>query len=187
MNFAYLDPVSLLGEILRPPVLDGVDALPCELDERWKEFEKTLAEFKNEFAKNQVELVQKLGVMNEKKEEITILRMMSESVISDSLKERLNEMIRQYESEEGLSALVQQCGEVRGRVEEMKKVLTETSADRYAKFTCFVCMDRLVDLFFDPCGHVICETCWARTQNRRDCPGCRTRLGTVRKIFSMTA
>ena len=187
MNFAYLDPASILSEILRPPPLDIVPVIPCELDERWKSFEKTLGEFKNEFTQSQVELVQKLGELNEKKEEIDVFRMLLDNVSSDGLKDKLTELLEQYESEEGIDALIQQCGEVRGRVEAQKKVLSDTNAERYAQFTCFVCMDRPVDLFFDPCGHVICEGCWSRTQNKRDCPGCRTRLGGVKKIFTMSA
>jgi hypothetical protein len=187
MNFAYIDPAGLLSDLLRAPPLDTVAPVPCELDERWKSFEKTLGEFKNEFAKGQVELVQKLSALSEKNEEINLLRMMFDNISSDALKEKLAELIQQYETEEGIDALVQQCGEVRGKIEAQKKVLSETNADRYAKFTCFVCMDRLVDLFFDPCGHVICDGCWSRTQNKRDCPGCRTRLGGIKKIFTMSA
>jgi len=187
MNFAYIDPAGLLTELLRAPPPDAVPPVPCELDERWTEFEKALGEFKNEFAKGQVELVQSLSALNEKKEEINVLRMMFDNISSTELKEKLADLIQQYESDEGIDALIQQCGEVRGRVEAQKKVLSDTNVERYAKFTCFVCMDRLVDLFFDPCGHVICDGCWSRTHNKRDCPGCRTRLGGVKKIFSMSA
>lgn len=185
MNFAYIDPVGLLEEILKPPPLDVVETIPCELDERWKKFEKTLGEFKTEFARSQVEFVQKLGALNEKKEEINILKMMTDNVNSSNLKDRLEELIGQYESEEGIDALIQQCGEARGRVEAMKKVLTETQAERYAKFTCFVCMDNLVDLFFDPCGHLICERCWSRTRDKSKCPGCRTALHGAKKMYVM--
>jgi hypothetical protein len=187
MNFAYIDPAGLLSELLRAPAPDAVPPVPCELDERWSAFEKTLGEFKNEFAKGQVELVQSLSALNEKKEEINVLRMLLDNINSEDLKEKIDNLIQQYESDEGIDALIQQCGEVRGRVEAQKKVLSGTNADRYAQFTCFVCMDRLVDLFFDPCGHVICDGCWSRTQNKRDCPGCRTRLGAVKKIFTMSA
>jgi hypothetical protein len=187
MNFAYIDPAGLLTELLRAPPPDAVTAVPCELDERWMAFEKTLGEFKSEFAKGQVELVQKLSVLNEKNEEINVLRMMFDNINSEALKEKIDVLIQQYESDEGIAALIQQCGEVKGRVEAQKNVLADTNADRYAKFTCFVCMDRLVDLFFDPCGHVICDGCWSRTQNKRDCPGCRTRLVGIKKIFTMSA
>jgi hypothetical protein len=185
MNFAYIDPASLLSEILRPQPAETLVSVPYDLDERWSAFEQTLGDFKMELAKNQVALVRNLAILSEKQEEIGILKMMLDNVSSSSLKDTLENLVDKFESDEGISALTQQCGEIKGMVDAQKKVLSETNAERYAKFTCFVCMDRLIDLYFDPCGHVICEPCWSRTQNKRDCPGCRTRLVGVRKIFSM--
>lgn len=186
MNFAYIDPASILSEILRPGPVDTIPSVPCELDETWKNFEKTLGDFKMELARNQVELVRSLSILSEKQEELSVLKMMVDNVSSPKLKETLNNLIDNFESDEGIQALTQQCGEIKGKVDAQKKVLHETNAERYAKFTCFVCMDRLIDFCFDPCGHVMCEPCWARTQNRRDCPGCRTRLIGARKIYPMT-
>ncbi len=186
MNFAYIDPAGLLSELLRPPIPgDTIPTVPYELDQRWRDFTETLGTFKLEFAQNQVELVRSLALLNEKQEEANVLKMMLENVNSPKLKETLENLIDNFESDEGISALTQQCGEIKGKVEAQRKVLAETNADRYAKFTCFICMDKLVDVFFDPCGHVACEGCWSRTQNKRDCPGCRTRLSAARKIFPM--
>jgi len=186
MNFAYIDPAGLLSEILRPQPADTVQAIPCELPDNWKNFEKTLGDFKMELARNQVALVRNLSILSEKQEEIGVLKMMADNVSSPSLKETLANLIDNFESDEGISALTQQCGEIKGVVDAQKRILQETNAERYAKFTCFVCMDRLIDLCFDPCGHVMCEPCWTRTQNKRDCPGCRTRLVGARKIYPMS-
>ena len=113
--------------------------------------------------------------------------MMRDNVASQKLKDNIDIMIEQYESSEGIPGLIQQCGIIKGVVAAQKKVLIDTNADKYGKFTCFVCMDRLVDLFFDPCGHVICEPCWALTRNKRECPGCRTRLNGTQKIYTMNS
>jgi len=185
MNFAYIDPGGLLSEILRPHPTDTVQAIPCELDESWKNFEETLGDFKMELARNQVALVRNLSILSEKQEEIGVIKMMLDNVTSQGLKETLANLVDKFESDEGISALTQQCGEIKGMVDAQKRILQETNAERYAKFTCFVCMDRLIDLCFDPCGHVICEPCWTRTQNKRDCPGCRTRIIGARKVYSM--
>jgi len=115
------------------------------------------------------------------------LKMVHENVSSPGLKDKIATMIEQQVSEEGIDALTQQCGLAKGRVAAMKKVLKDTNCERYARFTCFVCMDRDIDLFFDPCGHVICEPCWVRTVNKQTCPGCRTRLQGARKIYTMTS
>ena len=126
-----------------------------------------------------------LAALNEKHEEMNVLRMLIDNVNSQDLKEKLEDILDKHESEEGISTLAQQCGELKGRLEAMKKVLLNTNAERYDKFTCFVCMERLVDLFIEPCGHVICERCWLRTTDKSSCPGCRARTQGAKKIFTM--
>ena len=104
---------------------------------------------------------------------------------SEDLKARLVSVVDNYESESGIVALTQQCGELKGKVEAMEKVLQDTEAERYAKFLCFICQDRLIDLFIDPCGHTVCATCWTSTRMKRTCPGCRTDIQGVKRIFNM--
>ena len=185
MNFAYLDSRSLLESILTPPV-EPIQPIPCVLDENWETLDKTLSNFKREYIKVLTNLSSKVAELTEKKEEVNVLRIMLENVASNGLKERLITMIEQYEIDQDLEGLKRECGELTGRSQAMKMVLQETDAERYAKFICFVCMDRLVDLFIDPCGHVICEPCWARTQNKATCPGCRTATHGARKIFTLS-
>lgn len=184
LGYAFLDARSILEGFMKPPQ-DPVQPIPCELGPEWHEFEKVLENFKKKFALARVEAVERISVLNEKKEELNVLRMMLEHVNSQGLKDSLEEVIDKYETEEGLSALSQQCGEALGKIEAMKKVLMDTGAERYGKFTCFVCMDRLVDLCLDPCGHVMCERCWASTRDKTTCPGCRQHLHTARKIFTL--
>lgn len=184
MNFAYLDAAGMLESIIRPSPAPIVP-VPCELDNSWKEFEKRLGEFKTEFTKVRAEMTRSSALLNEKKEEISVLNMMLENVNSTSLKERIEEMIKEYEDEAGVEDLTVKCGELAGKIAAMKKVLMDTNVERYGKFTCFVCMDRLVDLFIEPCGHVICDVCWLRTLNKDQCPGCRARMHGVKKIFTM--
>jgi Zinc finger, C3HC4 type (RING finger) len=185
MNFAYIDTRSLLESVLTPPPTEPLDPIPCELNAEWKSFEAYLADFKMEFAKARIDYATKHSELNEKKEEINVYKMLLENIASDGLKQKLEEILDKHESEEGLSTLTLQCREAMGKVEAMKKVLHDTNAERYAKFTCFVCMDRLIDLCFDPCGHVICERCWSSTRSKTTCPGCRTRIMGARKIFTM--
>ena len=185
MNFAYIDARSLLESIIPPQPYEHVDAIPYKLDQRWIAFEKELSNFKLELAKARIEYKQKHDELCEKKQEINVIKMISENISSPKLKDKLAELSDSFESEEGVAALTQQCREVAGKVEAMTKVLNDTNSERYAKFTCFVCMDRLVDLCIDPCGHVICERCWASTRTKTACPGCRTRVSGIRKIFTM--
>jgi hypothetical protein len=186
MNFAYIDadPSGLFASLFRPTEI--IEPITCELDRTWVEFEKELGNFKSKYVKVQNDLTQKMSDLNAKKDEISVIKAVIDNVRSPGLKESLEDILYKYESSEGISALTQQCRELKGNIEAMKKVLKDTNAERYAKFTCFVCMERSIDLFFDPCGHVICEPCWARTKNKETCPGCRSRLHGTRKIFTLS-
>lgn len=186
MNFAYIDTRSLLESVLAPPPPEPIDALPHTLSPKWLAFETELTKFKDEFAKARIDYARKYAELSEKKEEVSVFKMLIENVSSPGLKEKLEEIIDKHESDEGISTLTQQCREAAGKIDAMKGVLHDTNIERYGKFTCFVCMDRLVDLCFDPCGHVICERCWASTRAKSTCPGCRTRINGARKIFTMS-
>jgi len=184
MNFAYLDAASMLENLIRP-VQEPLPITPCELDDSWRAFEEELGEFKMKYIGTRADLAVASAKLREKREELNVIKMMLENVNSNDLKDRLQTMIEDYEEDEKLQELTDKCAILGGRVEAMKKVLSETNAERYAKFTCFVCMDRLVDLFIEPCGHAMCERCWARTPNKDQCPGCRVRTHGAKKIFTM--
>jgi len=162
-----------------------VPAIPCELDPEWKEFEKELGDFKRLFSKEKRDLMTKLSELEELQKSAQISKLIIDTVPSEDLKAKLISVVDNYESESGIVALTQQCGEMKGRVEEMEKVLQDTEAERYEKFLCLICQDRLIDLFIDPCGHTVCTSCWMDTRIKRTCPGCRTDIQGVKKIYSM--
>lgn len=185
MNFAYLDARELLGAVLQPPP-PALEPITCELDEKWKNFENELGKFKHELSTAQRDLSQAQAELAIKREDILHMRSVIDGLSDADLKETLAEVVDNHEVEKGIPALTQQCRELMGRVDAMQKVLMDTHAERYASFTCFVCMDRLVNLFLDPCGHVMCERCWARTANKRECPGCRGAIRDPKKIFTLS-
>lgn len=185
MNFAYLDAREILGAVLQPPP-PALEPIQCDLDERWKNFEIELGKFKHELATCQRDLSRTQSELAIKREDILHVRSLIDGLADEDLKETLVEVADNHEVVRGIPALTQQCRELMGRVDAMQKVLVFTNADRYASFTCFVCMDRLVDLFLDPCGHVMCERCWSRTPNKRECPGCRGAVRDPKKIFTLS-
>ena len=75
MNFAYLDARSLLETVLVPPP-EPVQAIPCDLGPTWAEFGEELHKFKMEFAKIRAQVTVNLASLNEKQEEMNVLRMM---------------------------------------------------------------------------------------------------------------
>jgi len=157
-----------------------------ELDQRWLEFESNLGEFKLEFSKARAELTKASHAFKNKFEDINYLKLIIENVTSPELKDRISTLIEEFEFSEDVADVSKRYSEAIGRVDAMKKVLLDTNVERYAKFMCFVCMDRLVDYFIEPCGHVICDGCWLRLSNHDMCPGCRGPCHGVKKIFSMT-
>ncbi len=185
MNFAYLAEYVLA----EPDV--PITPAPCELNTEWKNFEKELSKFKTEFAVAQRDLALAKMELLQKREDITHLNAALGCLSNPELKVSIENIIENYEIDSGINDLVGRCEELAGRVEEMRKVLKDTDAARYASFTCFVCMERPIDLFLDPCGHVICERCWSRTPRREgfsvpDCPGCRSRVRNAHKIFTLS-
>ena len=196
MEFAYIDPTHALLELTRgnfAPIFNelvtetSVIPEPCELDESWKTFEKDLCNFKLKFKITSQELSQKLLDLRNLEKSSQISKLIIENVDSEDLKAKLVAVVDSYESEKGLHTLTQQCGKLKGQVEAMRQVLADTNAERYAQFTCFICMERNIELFIDPCGHVVCEYCWSQTRDKRKCPGCRTTIlgAGVKKIFTI--
>jgi hypothetical protein len=197
MSYAYLDPSramlemaleSLGGFAMAPGVRSDapeVPTVPCELDESWIAFEKELGIFKQKLAHVKRNMNIKMAEIQDIHKSASIAKMILENVPSDVLKTQISSVIDEYESQEGLVALTQEYGRLAGEYDAMKKVLENTNAEKYDKFTCFICQDRLVDLFLDPCGHVVCEPCWANTRDKRQCPGCRTHMHGSKKIFNM--
>jgi hypothetical protein len=188
--FAYIDSNLALLEAFSAgfaPIDHGpeVPEVPCELDDSWKQFEEDLGNFKLKLKNETTRLTYKMGILDELNSNIKVAKMITDNIKNDDLKAKLLSIVDNYESEEGISALTQQCGELKGKIEAMKKVLKGTNAERYAKFTCFVCMERLVDLFIDSCGHVICEHCWVNTRDKRHCPACRGTVTGAKRIFTM--
>mgnify|MGYP006290801397 CR=1 FL=1 len=195
MSFAYINPIEAFLEMTMTGVgPDGpaplsqqttVASEPFELDESWKTFEKELGKYKRDLAKVRRDYGQKMARLNEIQKSTQVVRMLIDTMPSDDLKARFASVLDSYESEEGADALTQQCRELKGEYEAKLNVLQNTEAERYDKFTCFVCQDRLVDLFIDPCGHLMCERCWVNTRDKTKCPGCRTATQAARKMYTM--
>jgi hypothetical protein len=156
-----------------------------ELSDDWKEFEEVLGAKKNEYISMKhgvAALYAELGLKTRQLETLQKLEAKLEG--SDDLKAKMADMIYSFEKEQDIPAIKQNIAALSGKVQAVEKVLLNTNAVNYGKFQCFVCMERYVDLFLDPCGHMMCELCWMRT-NSNNCPGCRTVVKTPKKIFTL--
>ena len=183
MNYAFLEPV--IDPAFRDNTCPSVDSIPFELDESWKTFEKDLGKFKTEYAKARARVNILGSQLVLKNSDINITQIASKVLNSAELKATVASILGEHEIAEGIPELKKNYGEALGRVDAMKSVLLDTNPERYARFTCFVCMDSLVDSLLDPCNHVICERCWYRS-NSQVCPGCRAPVREVRKMYTLS-
>jgi len=181
MNFAYLDAHDVITpgpELLAP--------IPHTLDESWKNFETLLEKFKMEYIGSLNDLSQLRAELNMKQEDVFQARAVIEGIQDQELKTCIESIVEDYELKEGIADMMVRTRDLMGKTEAQGRVLKDTNAERYAPFICFVCMERPIDTFIDPCGHVICGPCWARTTNKAHCPGCRTPGVQPKKIFTLS-
>ena len=73
MNFTYLDPRELLEHVLQPPQ-PPLEPIPCELGEKWKNFEKEIGEYKLELATARRDLAMASAELSIKREDILHMR-----------------------------------------------------------------------------------------------------------------
>jgi len=194
MQFSYLDGQenldSIMGTILNSLTHRLADPTPddtapeIELPDDWKTFNETLESYQRKYnltvkeaRETEMELVRKRSELKALKD--------AEKLLQDSpLKTKLTDMIAEFERVEEVDNFEHLLESLRGTCKSMKKVLENTNPEQLSKFQCFVCMDRSVDTFLDPCGHVLCGTCWRRNTSRV-CPGCRSSV-QPKKIYLLS-
>jgi hypothetical protein len=179
MNFSFLEPLGFHSASI------VVTPIPCELDDSWKKFEKELGGFKTQYAKARAAVTILQSRLMSKKNDINVIEIAAKVLNSDELKTMIATVVKDYEVAEDVGKLTTEYAEALGRADAIKSILMDTTAERYARFTCFVCMEALVDTLLVPCNHVICERCWVRTRSSA-CPGCRQEVIEIRRIFTLS-
>ena len=97
--------------------------------------------------------------------------------------EILSQLIEQFDKDEGISVLAEELKEKTTKMISMRNVFSLCKdADVMSNYMCFVCLERPVTEFIDPCGHVICEQCSVRSA-LHVCPFCRGSVRQYRKMF----
>lgn len=156
-----------------------------EIDPKWKTFEKELAKFKIEYKRENLRFKQKLAEYKEMSKGVTLARMfINERISNQGLKKTLVDTLGDYEQEQDLEEKKIELEDMLGKIRAMEKVLTDTNAEEFEKFRCFVCMDKYVNTFINPCGHLICSECLVRA-NTATCPGCRAQIRGSNRIFTL--
>ncbi|BAT22099.1 hypothetical protein AR679_gp073 [Yellowstone lake phycodnavirus 1] len=164
---------------------DHITPDEVELPDDWKEFETVLGAKKKEYISMKHEVAALYAELSLKTRQLETLQKLQANLEgSDDLKAKMSDMIYNFQTEQDIPAIKQNIAALSGKVQAVEKVLLNTNAIEYAKFQCFVCMERYVDVFLDPCGHMMCGSCWLNT-NSKSCPGCRTVVKSPKKIFTL--
>jgi hypothetical protein len=172
---------ELLSDMLNTPVPEP--APEVRLSDDWYEFEDTLGRYKMDYLATLGTLREKNSRLTRHMNDLNLLTNVTSMVQGDSIQSKLKSSIEDYRSEHNIDQLRADVNELNGTVAAMEGVLMNTNAKRYSAFTCPICMDRLVDTFLDPCGHLACERCLTRVSDLSACPTCRRQLTATKKMF----
>lgn len=95
----------------------------------------------------------------------------------------LSDLVEQFDQDEHIT---DEAAELKEKTTKMLSIRSVFSlckdADVMSSYMCFVCLERPVNMFIDPCAHVICEECSARS-SLHVCPFCRGSVRQYRKMF----
>jgi hypothetical protein len=97
--------------------------------------------------------------------------------------EMLREVVEQFDRDECITEDAEKLKEKTTKMLSIRNVFSLCKdADVMSNYMCFVCLERPVTEFIDPCGHVICEECSKRSA-LHVCPFCRGSVRQYRKMF----
>jgi len=97
--------------------------------------------------------------------------------------EMLKEVIEQFDRDECITEDAEKLKEKTTKMLSLRNVFSLCKdADVMSNYMCFVCLERPVTEFIDPCGHVICEECSKRSA-LNVCPFCRASIRQYKKMF----
>jgi len=128
-----------------------------------------------------------IGYMNmhTKKEKASLMLSVLDKLGNKDVKyvELLREVVEQFDRDECITEDAEKLKEKTIEMLSLRNVFSLCKdADVMSSYMCFVCLERPVNVFIDPCGHVICEQCSERSA-LHVCPFCRGSVRQYRKMF----
>jgi len=191
MNFAELDEEEDNGaKVLMMDTYDRLLRLRSIL-----EFEEPIAtkhemmDSIEKLKKEYLDLVSEvlIGYMNmhAKKEKASLMLSVLDKLGNKDVKyvELLREVVEQFDRDECITEDAEKLKEKTTKMLSIRNVFSLCKdADVMSAYMCFVCLERPVTEFIDPCGHVICDQCSVRSA-LHVCPFCRGSVRQFRKMF----
>lgn len=176
----------MLAEFLSDVMIPQHVALPetpdVTLSEDWVQFEETLGRYKQVYKEKLTQFRLKEAEIVRMSGDISILQNASTVLNTQELQEDISQIVQHFKETCGFEALRDELSHLNGEIKAMEQILMNTNARKYSQFTCSICMERMVDTFLDPCGHLACETCFGRARTMA-CPMCRTTIQAFKKMY----
>lgn len=128
-----------------------------------------------------IETTKKYDNMSQKL--LKVKRIMNELDPSPLFGEQLENLIATFRKEEKIDELETALNDIDKKRAEYKSIFRILKdVETHNIYCCFLCLERNVTIFVDPCGHLMCETCEKKLSGS-SCPFCRTSVKLFRKMF----
>ena len=180
MSISLFSGLLAFGLVPPPPVDPEPDV---QLDEDWNSFEKLLDEYKTEYFTERQSLKKKEAEYINLVSDADVVRVALKQVHDSKLCDDVHACIEEYMERVDVQGKKEELSLLAGKVKAMDDVLVNTNPRRHNQFVCPICMDRPVNIFLNPCGHLICDMCMVRLLDSK-CPTCRTEGVTKCRMYT---
>lgn len=130
------------------------------------------------------EVIEGYSKLGPKKDKAGLLYTFVNKFGNDDIKyvQDIKTLVQQFEEDEKITEIAKELKEKSERLLGMKKVFELCGeCDILSNYMCFLCLDRPVKIFIDPCGHVMCRECSLRGISV--CPFCRRNVSDFKTMF----
>jgi hypothetical protein len=193
MNFAELDEEDDNGaKVLMMDTYDRLLRLRSilEFEENDKPIPKhelfdSVDQMKSEYIDAVTEVLTGYMNMHAKKEKASHMLSVLDKLGNKDVKyvQLLREVVEQFDRDECITEDAEKLKEKTIEMLSLRNVFSLCKdVDVMSSYMCFVCLERPVTEFIDPCGHVICDHCSTRSA-LNVCPFCRGSVRQYRKMF----
>jgi hypothetical protein len=152
-------------------------AAPLNTDERIG----VVAELKREYIALVDDIFYRYQEYNDKVNRLNKLKEILETIGPDSVAsyaDDIERLIGKFEEDERLEEFKVAMNDQLAKFHNLKAIICMDDVGE--KYMCFTCLERSVEVFLDPCGHVSCTQCQPRFGTL--CPFCRVAV-TPKRMF----
>ena len=137
-----------------------------------------VAELKREYVALVDDIFYKHQAYTAKVKRLDRLREVIETIGTASYADDIERLIDKFEEDERLEDFKTAMNDQLAKFHNLKAVICMDDVGE--KYMCFTCLERSVEVFLDPCGHVSCTQCQPRFG--KTCPFCRVDV-TPKRMF----